>query len=377
MKINELKEHQLNIKIYGNEIVDMDLVESIKNNGLLVPLTVKQDGTIISGHRRFKALKETDIIEVPVNIIEFKNELEERETLINFNKQREKTYSQKYNEAQELEIIESEKAKLRQVEKLKKGNEQNICSDTQIFAEREKGETKQIVAGKTGFGSKENLRKYEKIKEADKPELVEKLDKGEITINKAYQDIKKEEQKKERQETIKKVKPITGKYKIIYADPPWKYNDKQDTRKLGGAEKHYSTMTIDELCNMPINDKAEKDSILFLWVTSPLLEDGFKIINAWGFSYKSSFVWDKVKHNMGHYNSVRHEFLLIATKGSCTPENIKLFDSVQVIEKTNKHSEKPEQFREIIDTLYPSGTRIELFSRKKYNDNWEVWGNEV
>jgi N6-adenosine-specific RNA methylase IME4 len=116
--------------------------------------------------------------------------------------------------------------------------------------------------------------------------------------------------------------------------------------------------------------------VLFLWTTSPFLEDSFKIINSWGFKYKSSFVWDKVMHNMGHYNSVRHEFLLIATKGSCTPDEKKLFDSVQSIEKTRKHSEKPEKFREIIDTLYVYGNRIELFARKKH-DHWDVYGNEV
>jgi len=219
-KINDLKEHPLNIKIYGNENVDNDLVESIKNNGLLVPLTVKKDGTIISGHRRYKALKETDISDIPVNIIKFENEIEEKETLINFNKQRDKNYSQKYNEAKELEIIETEKAKLRQIEKLKKGNEQNSCSDTQTFAEREKGETKQIVAKKTGFGSKENLRKYEKIKAADKPEIIEKLDKGEITVNKAYQDIKKAERKKENEEKIKKSanKTIPSNIKLLEGD---------------------------------------------------------------------------------------------------------------------------------------------------------------
>lgn len=106
------------------------------------------------------------------------------------------------------------------------------------------------------------------------------------------------------------------KYKIIYADPAWKYNDKQNTPKLGGAEKHYSTMSIKELCELPVKNMTEKNAVMFLWTTSPLLEDTFKVIKAWGFKYKTSFIWDKVKHNMGHYNSVRHEFLLICTKGS-------------------------------------------------------------
>jgi N6-adenosine-specific RNA methylase IME4 len=163
-------------------------------------------------------------------------------------------------------------------------------------------------------------------------------------------------------------------YKIIYADPPWQYRDRKEYRPEGAAENNYPTMNIAELCNMEM-PQTEDNAVLFLWVTSPLLEDSFKVINSWGFKYKTSFVWDKIKHNMGHYNSVRHEFLLVCTKGSCLPEHIQLFDSVQSIEKT-EHSIKPEQFRKIIDTLYPSGNRIELFARVKIK-GWDYYGNEL
>ncbi|HSH52407.1 MAG TPA: MT-A70 family methyltransferase, partial [Bacteroidales bacterium] len=91
--------------------------------------------------------------------------------------------------------------------------------------------------------------------------------------------------------------------------------------------------------------------------------------------YKTSFVWDKVKHNMGHYNSVRHEFLLVCTKGSCTPDVKKLFNSVQRIEKT-KHSAKPEKFYEIIETLYTQGEKLELFARNN-RKGWKSYGNEI
>ena len=126
---------------------------------------------------------------------------------------------------------------------------------------------------------------------------------------------------------------------------------------------------------MPIYDITESDAVLFLWVTSPLLFECASVINAWGFDYKASFVWDKIKHNMGHYNSVRHEFLLVCARGSCTPDVVKLFDSVQTIERSDKHSEKPEEFRSIIDTLYPHGKRLELFARAKH-EGWEVYGNQ-
>ena len=166
-----------------------------------------------------------------------------------------------------------------------------------------------------------------------------------------------------------------GKYQIIYADPPWSYNDKQNTRLLGGAIKHYPTMSIRQMCELPINELSDTNSVMFLWTTSPLLEDSFKLIRAWGFKYKTSFIWDKISHNMGHYNSVRHELLLVCTRGSMTPQVKKLFDSVQSTKRT-RHSEKPHIFREIIDTLYPNGNRIELFARQKV-DGWDVWGNEV
>lgn len=196
---------------------------------------------------------------------------------------------------------------------------------------------------------------------------------------------KQEEQRQERQESIRQqveklkasshvdIYTTDRKYRVIYADPPWSYSDRQDTGMLGGAVKHYDTMPLEDICALPV--PAADDAVLFLWVTSPMLEDSFRVINAWGFKYKSSFVWDKVAHNMGHYNSVRHEFLLIATRGSCTPDVQRLFDSVVSIERT-EHSRKPGQFREMIDTLYPMGDRLELFAREAA-EGWDVWGDMV
>lgn len=194
---------------------------------------------------------------------------------------------------------------------------------------------------------------------------------------------KEEEKKEQRRAAIDEAieQPRSGayvdiettdkKYRVIYADPPWSYNDKQNTSKLGGAAKHYDTMPLEDICSLSI--PAQNNSVLFMWATSPLLEDAFKVISAWGFKYKTSFVWDKVLHAMGHYNSVRHELLLIATRGSCTPDVVKLYDSVVSIERT-EHSRKPAWFREMIDELYPVGERIELFAREAPK-GWDVWGN--
>lgn len=175
-------------------------------------------------------------------------------------------------------------------------------------------------------------------------------------------------------------------YRVLYADPPWRYNDELIVG-YGAAEHHYPTLSLEELlglkdsCGRFVGDLARPDSVLFLWATSPLIDDALQITTAWGFEYKTSFVWDKVKHNYGHYNSVRHELLLVCTRGSCVPDNTTLFDSVQVIERSEKHSEKPEEFRQIIDTLYTPSTesidRIELFRRGTAPAGWHVWGNEA
>lgn len=165
-----------------------------------------------------------------------------------------------------------------------------------------------------------------------------------------------------------------GMYRVVYADPPWKYGNVMPDEFHEQAD-HYELMTVQQICEMPVKKMVGDNAVLFLWVTSPILEESFQVVKAWGFEYKSSFVWDKVKHVMGHYNSVRHEILLVCTRGSCQPDVQKLFDSVYTEERT-EHSAKPEYFRNVIDTIYQDGPRIELFARSEH-DGWEVWGNDV
>lgn len=174
-----------------------------------------------------------------------------------------------------------------------------------------------------------------------------------------------------------------GLFNVIYADPPWRYGREQHTRTdaSGGSETHYETLSVEEICGYEFKDGrhistlAAEDAALFLWATSPLLPNALEVIEAWGFAYKASFVWDKVAHNVGYYNSVRHEFLLIATKGSYLPESKTLLDSVVSIERS-EHSRKPERFYEIIEELYPTGSKLELFARRE-REGWTSIGLEV
>lgn len=230
-----------------------------------------------------------------------------------------------------------------------------------------------ILAGETSINAE-----YEKNKAAEKieqnsPELAQQVRNGEIRPMEAKRLARK-------MELSEKAKALPdGKYRVIYADPPWQYGDKRGGEGITatGAEHHYPTMPLSDLKALDVRGMSADDSVLFLWATSPLLPDALELAEAWGFKYKASFVWDKVAHNMGHYNSVRHEFLLVCTRGSATPDNVKLFDSVQVIEKTKVHSQKPEEFRTIIETLYQHGGKVELFRRGNAPEGWNVWGNEV
>ncbi len=224
--------------------------------------------------------------------------------------------------------------------------------------------------------SHDTISKVKKIEALATAEQKKKIQTGKRSIKSVYDEIKTFEKRKEY-----RVLPLPkGKYRVLYCDPPWPYM-KILPNNYGDAGKHYPAMTLQEICDLPVKDLGAKNSALFLWVTSPMLMLAKDVIDAWGYVYKSSFVWDKVKHNFGFYNSVRHEHLLICTRGSCMPDSRKLFDSVISIERSKRHSEKPEYFRELIDLLYPPNEkgidRIELFSRGSVPRWWAAWGNEI
>jgi len=212
-------------------------------------------------------------------------------------------------------------------------------------------------------------------KEPDKEkmqEFLELADDNELSVRELKEQVDRYRQDKEREFSLHNSPEM---FDVFYADPPWKYNDEL-IEEYGAATHHYRTMTIPELCALPVKAITADNAVLFIWVTSPLLEECFDVIKAWGFKYKTSFIWDKQDHNYGHYNSVRHELLLICTKGSYLPQSKKLTDSVQSIKRTNEHSEKPNEFRSLIEEMYPSGRKKELFARVKYS-GWDGFGDEI
>lgn len=192
--VDKLKQHKLNKKIHGDEEISQDFLDSIDTFGILTPLKVKPDNTIISGHRRWKVAKRLNLEEVPTEIITFSSKLEEKKAILAYNnKQRKITFSEKMETGKELEDIEREKAKKRQKEL---ANSHGKDPDRN-FPKR--GQSRSKVAQKIGIGSGETYRKAKKIwtekKEGSQKveELVKKLDEGKETIYGAYKKIKNKE----------------------------------------------------------------------------------------------------------------------------------------------------------------------------------------
>lgn len=170
---------------------------------------------------------------------------------------------------------------------------------------------------------------------------------------------------------------LKGQYRVIYADFPWLYGNRQPSGS--GAIDHFPGMTIEQGCELPVKAHSRPDAVLFFWTTAPILLEApgpREIIHAWGFEPKSQIIWDKVEHNVGSYVSVRHELLIIATRGSCTPDRpTPMFDSVITERRVGAHSAKPETFRKMIERMY-DGPYLELFGRERIK-GWDVFGNDA
>ena len=167
------------------------------------------------------------------------------------------------------------------------------------------------------------------------------------------------------------------KYNIIYADPPWRYNKNWGN---GCVKHHYETMTFEDIKNMDIKGMSEDNCHLYLWVTNPFLQEGFELLKKWGFKYKQTITWIKTYKSgdpimgLGYYFRVCTEHCLFAVKGKL-PRIKKDMKNI-IISPQRKHSQKPDEFRDIIIRHSGDLPRIELFARER-TKGWDVWGNET
>ena len=209
---------------------------------------------------------------------------------------------------------------------------------------------------------------------------------GEREILRAAQDIRARKAEIRRAERIERLAatcnqsapfPSDRRYAVLYADPPWHFNVYNEESGIeSAAGNHYSTMSLEEICALPVLSLASPDAALFMWTTVPHLRESFDVLVAWGFEYKTNIVWVKDKIGLGYFVRNQHELLLVATRGDMpSPSPANRPPSV-ISASRREHSRKPDEAYALIERMYPDLPKIELFARQA-RPGWAAWGNEV
>jgi N6-adenosine-specific RNA methylase IME4 len=165
-----------------------------------------------------------------------------------------------------------------------------------------------------------------------------------------------------------------GPFTTIVADPPWASMHQRSTYHRGKPERHYATMPTDEICALPVDDIAAPDAHLWVWGVNRLMEDAYRVVRAWGFTPMSLLTWCKRGPGMGYYLRNNTEHCIFATRGRPMVPNVKVMSSWFEWPRL-RHSEKPGQFFEIVETVSP-GPYLEMFARRT-RPGWAAWGNDV
>jgi N6-adenosine-specific RNA methylase IME4 len=209
---------------------------------------------------------------------------------------------------------------------------------------------------------------------------------GEREILRAAQDIRARKAEIRRAERIERLAatcnhstpfPSDRRYAVLYADPPWHfevYNEESGIERAAG--NHYSTMSLDEICALPVPRLASPDAALFMWTTVPHLRESFDVLVAWGFEYKTNIVWVKDKIGLGYFVRNQHELLLVATRGDMPLPSPGNRPSSVIDAPRREHSRKPDEAYELIERMYSELPKLELFARQA-RPGWDAWGNET
>ena len=188
------------------------------------------------------------------------------------------------------------------------------------------------------------------------------------------------------EETIADFREFTKgkKYKTIYADPPWQFQNR--TGKVAPEHKRlnrYTTMKLDEIKQLPVSEVADEKSHLYLWVPNALLPEGLEVMKAWGFEYKTNLIWEKIRKDgmpdgrgVGFYFRNVTEILLFGIRGNNNRTLQPGRSQVNLLRSMKReHSRKPDEFIKLIENC-SSGPYLELFARGD-RDNWDMWGNQA
>ena len=386
--VKDLSPHPLNAALYG-DTCDAEFVESLASKGILTPLLITAENVIVSGHRRYYAALRLGMAHVPVVISDITDELEIEEALIEANRQRVKTNEQigrEYTKLKQIEMAKAERERSRKCS-IAKTESAILCKPSKdsnkVVQNSALSEARYIAAKQLGIshGTAEKsvkvVAKIEELESAGKIEEAEKLRNtlNNKSVNSAYTQIKREEQKKRNDEiAAKEIIPTKLKYEVIVIDPPWPVKKiERECRENQTEELDYPTLTIDEIKALSI--PASENAHIFLWTTNKYLRESFDIMEAWRFVNICTFVWHKPggfqPYNLPQYNC---EFVIYGRIGSPSFIETKKFFTCFSLPRS-KHSEKPEGFYETIRRV-TSGNRLDMFNRRKI-EGFDSWGKET
>lgn len=347
----------------------------ISAHGLREPI-VLHEGRIVDGRNRYRACRELNL-EPTTTTWDAKGSLVSFIASMNVHR-RHLTSSQKAIIAAEYEPMFAAEAKERQ----HAGKPANGTLANSLAKPSHSGRAAEQAAKATGT-NRQYVTDAKSIK-AKSPEIAAKIKSGELTIpqaRKAVQNQERENAVESRAATAKSLGVVSDlstlvaagiQFGTIYADPPWAYGNTATRANVKG--KYAKTMTVEEICAEPVAQLVGEKAHLHLWTTNGFLFDARRVLEAWGFEYKSCFVWVKPQMGIGNYWRVSHEFMLLGVKGGLT-----FLDRGQMswlrADRT-KHSQKPHEVRRIVEKTSP-GPYLEMYGRHLLDGAWTVYGNEV
>ncbi len=345
------------------------LAESIQAIGLLHPVVIDSDRNLIAGHRRLEACKLLGWDEVPVYGVDLgdalRGQVDENTARADFQP------SEVYAIKEALLGAEHEKAKSRQLAGKAPDLGQSL---PKVLGGKRAPRATDKVAAIAGT-SRLTMAKIVEVVEAAEAEpekyghLVEEMDKTKRVAGVH----KKLKVAKQAEELDAEPKPLPeGPYRVIVVDPPWRYSKRTSDPSHRGAGP-YTDMDQRVLLEMPIGDMAHDDSILWLWTTNAFINDAFELIKAWGFAQKTNLTWVKNRMGTGDWLRGKTEHCLLAVRGKPTVRLTN--ETTALIAPAGKHSEKPQEFYEMVDRLCP-GSKIDIFARRE-REGWATYGLEV
>lgn len=343
---------------YRRDLGDLkSLAESIEAVGLLHPVVVTPQGLLIAGQRRLAACRLLGWLDIPVTVIDLEAAVrgEAHENFV----RKDLLPSEIVALKRAIEPLERRDARHRQ------GSRSDLSASTVgVGAE---GDVRDRIARYLGVG-RTTIERAEAVVEAaeDAPEeygyLVNQMDRSGKVAG-AYRRLLVEQQAKQ----LKEDPPAfpTGKFDVIVADPPWKYES--------GANLPYPTMELDAIKALPVGSIASDNSVLWLWTTNAHLRVAFEVVDAWGFEYKTLLTWVKDLMGTGDWLRGRTEHCLLAARGK---PPLRLTSETTALEAPRReHSRKPEEFFILVESLC-AGRKMELFAREQ-RVGWLRFGHET